>query len=736
MLALRPTFSESWYRVAALKAKLRPGAQISRQYYRGERWYVVRDPAGNQFHRLSDAAYRFVGLLDGTRTVQEAWELVGGQLDDAAPTQPEVIQIMSQLYAANLLEADITPDATVLLRRHKQLQKRQLQGRLMNVLFPRIPLWDPDRFLQRWMPIGRLAFSKLGAVLWLIVVGAAVVLLGPRWGELKASAGRAISPDNWILLWATFVFVKGIHELGHAFACRRFGGECHELGIMFLVFIPTPYVDASSAWAFPSRWRRMFVGAAGMVVELFFAALAAFVWVKVPYESYPTISGLAYNAMLIASVSTVLFNANPLLRYDGYYMLSDFLEIPNLRQKSAEYTMGLIKRHVFRLKMQQPLPPVKQRVWLFLYGVLSSIYRVFVGIMIVLVVTYQVPILGVLMAIGGVVTWAVVPVVKLVRYLSIEPELHRKRGRAVLFTLGVAAAIIVLIGLIPFPLRFMANGIVEPGRREVLHAGENGFVQKVMAQDGEMVHQGQIILECQSTDLEAQLAKRRADRGEWTARWQAAVVQDQNQQQSALRYIQSLNEEIARLERRKASLTVRAPFDGRLIAPELKNMPGMYVPRGQEICIVAQMDRLVVKAVLEQQEAELAAEFERRAAGHIAADQPNPDVEVRLVGHVRQLVHGMGEPLLVPAAQSTLPHPSLGHSGGGDIPVNPKDPNGRTSLVPEFEMRVDLANPGGAYLPGQRAYLRFNLAKRPLIWQWYRRFLQVIQTRASASKWT
>ena len=135
MLQLRPTFSESWYRVVGLKPKLRGTAQISRQYYRGERWYVVRDPAGNQFHRLSDAAYRFVGLLDGRRTVGEAWDLVGGQLADDAPTQPEVIQILSQLYAANLVETDIPPDATVLLRRHKQLVKRQMQGRLMNVLF-------------------------------------------------------------------------------------------------------------------------------------------------------------------------------------------------------------------------------------------------------------------------------------------------------------------------------------------------------------------------------------------------------------------------------------------------------------------------------------------------------------------------------------------------------------------------------------------------------------------------
>src|ERR1044071_8753778 len=193
MLQLRPTFSESWYRVVNIKARLRPSAQISRQYYRGERWYVVRDPAGNQYHRLSDAAYRFVGLLDGSRTVGEAWELVGGQLDDEAPTQPEVIQILSQLHAANLIETDVSADATVLLRRHKMQMKRKMQGRMMHVLFPRIPIWDPDQFLKRWMPMARLALNKVGAVVWLGVVLAAIAALAPKWNELKGAADNAIA---------------------------------------------------------------------------------------------------------------------------------------------------------------------------------------------------------------------------------------------------------------------------------------------------------------------------------------------------------------------------------------------------------------------------------------------------------------------------------------------------------------------------------------------------------------
>ncbi|MFT3788955.1 MAG: hypothetical protein QM770_22750 [Tepidisphaeraceae bacterium] len=203
-LQLRPTFSESWYRVQNLKPKLRVGAQISRQYYRGERWYVVRDPAGNQYHRLSDAAYAFVGLLDGTRSVGDAWELVGGQLADDAPTQPEVIQILSQLYSANLIETNISPDATVLLRRHKRQVSQKTKGRLMNILFPRIPLWDPDWFLKMWMPVMKHLISPVGGIVWLVAIIWAIVALVPHWDELWKQ-GRRLSrstptrktPSGW-----------------------------------------------------------------------------------------------------------------------------------------------------------------------------------------------------------------------------------------------------------------------------------------------------------------------------------------------------------------------------------------------------------------------------------------------------------------------------------------------------------------------------------------------------------
>jgi putative peptide zinc metalloprotease protein len=726
MLQLRPTFSESWYRVVTLKPKLRGTAQISRQYYRGERWYVVRDPAGNQFHRLSDAAYRFVGLLDGRRTVGEAWDLVGGQLADDAPTQPEVIQILSQLYAANLVETDIPPDATVLLRRHKQLVKRQMQGRLMNVLFPRIPIWDPDRFVKRWMPLAKVVLSKLGAIIWLIVVVWAIAALAPHWADLKASFSDTIdlhtNPENVFMLWVTFVLIKFIHECGHAFSCRRFGGEVHEMGIMFLVFIPTPYVDASTAWAFSNKWKRMFVGAAGMIVELFVAALCAFIWLHT-YGSTSLIPKFAFNAMLIASVTTVIFNANPLLRYDGYYMLSDWLEIPNLQQKSREYILGLIKRHIFSVKSQQPLPPIGQRAWLLFYGIASSIYRIWVGLMIIFMVMYTVPVIGILMAVGGVITWACVPVFKLFKYLTIEPELHRKRGRAWAFTIGCTAVAVYLVGLLNFPVRVRAEGILEPLDKQVLKARSPGFVSEVVARHGQHLHKGDVILVMKDPDLDEKIQEYKDDvQAAEFRRMQAAQSDDQNDAKVQEATAQTYQHELDDAMRRYNDLTVRSPIDGDLVALDIADTPGKYFDTGDEICTVQQVRQLRIKGTIDQEDAQLVIGYKPTDAA------PQAKTEVRLVSDVA-VAQPATKYVVVPGASADIPHPALGQQNGGSVALDPRDQTGTKAQSPEFQLWVDLANPENQFVPGQRAYVRLTVDRRPLAWQWTRDLLQLIQSR-------
>ena len=729
-LQLRPTFSESWYRVKDLAPRLRPTAQITRQHFRGERWYVVRDPAGNQYHRLSDAAYRFVGLLDGSRTVGQAWELVGGQLADDAPTQPEVIQILTQLYAANLIETNISPDATVLLRRHKQQQKKKMQGRLMNLLFPRMPIWDPDSFLRRWMPVMRPLLSGLGMLLWVAVVGTAIILVIPKGDELASAARAAVNlkanPENAIYLYACFGLIKFIHELGHGFFCRRFGGECHEMGLMLLVLVPCPYVDASSAWGFQSKWHRVLVGAGGMIFELFVAAIAAFIWLAT--RETEVVNQLAYNVMLIASVSTVLFNANPLLRYDGYYILSDYWEIPNLQQKAKDYSLGLIKRHVFRVKSQQPLPPVGQRINLFIYAIASTVYRAFIGFAIMLLVLFQLPeevrVLGLVMGLGAVATFFVVPVYKLVKYLALDPELHRKRGRAWAFTLAVATLLVLFVGVMPWDQRARAQAVIEPLERDYVRIQTPGFVDRVLVRDGQEVEQGQALVRLSNPELDARVEGLRAQVKQAELRVNQAQVEDPAQlkiERSNLAvYRSALDDSTQRL----GELVVRSPRSGRLISPNLEQLGGRYLQVGAEVATVDVRDTMIARATFGQADAQL-------LMSEGALSRPR-DTEIRLVSDpAADPIYAISTELS-PASTTDVRHPSLMYAGGGELAPDPSDRTGTTAATAQWQMKVRFGNPGERYLPDQRAYVRVTLDRRPLIFQWERRLRQLIMSAGPA----
>lgn len=724
-IALRPTFSESWYRVVNLRPRLRPTAQVSRQYYRGERWYVIRDPAGNQFHRLSDPAYRFVGLLDGSRTVGEAWDLVGGQLADDAPTQPEVLQILSQLYAANLIETDITPDSAVVLKRQKLHFNRKMKQRLMNLLFPRIPLWDPDVFIKSWMPVIRVMISWFGAVVWLAVVGSAVIALAPHWEALFGQTTHLfqnIDPNSAWLLWLTFIIIKFIHEMGHAFSCRRFGGEVHEVGIMFLVLVPTPYVDASSAWAFPNKWKRIFVGAGGMIFELFVAAICGFVWLAT-MGSPGLVNQLAYNTMLIASVSTILFNANPLLRYDGYYILSDFWEIPNLQRKSSEYTLGLIKRHIFRVKQQHPLPPPGQRVQLFIYAITSSCYRIFISLAIAYMLFYLLPqeikLIGLLMGAGALIMFLVVPMFKAIKYLATDPELHRKRARAWAFTGAVTAAVVVAIGVINFPVTVRAEGIIEAAQRARIFVETPGFVDEIRVKDGDWVEAGQVLMVLSNRQESTELAKQQDELAVTELQIRESLATDPAAYNVYVERKKRLSAIYEQQKQRVDRLVIRAPIAGKIVAPDLHNLAGAYLPASQEVMQIAQEGELEAFVLIENSERQR------------LDDAGNYTAELRVVGDLDTRVPVEHKNItILPAAKREVRSAALTHLGGGAQQPDASDPSRPATANPQFEARIRFPNnnpeTGEPYYPGQRVYVRFKTAyPEPLAVQWYRWFRQL-----------
>jgi putative peptide zinc metalloprotease protein len=438
--------SPSWYRVAQLRPRLRGHARIHRHHYRGELWYVLEDRVSRRMHRFNPAAYYIVGLLDGRRTVHEIWEAATERFGDDAPTQDEVIRLLGQLHSAEVLQTEAMPDLSELARRTRKGKKKTWLQNLLSPLAIRIPLVDPDRALERWLPWYGPWFGWVGLAVWAVVVGFGIAAAASHWSELTADVtSQILAPQNLLILWLTFPVVKLLHELGHACAVKAWGGEVHEMGIMLLVLMPIPYVDASSASAFPQARRRVVVGAAGMLVEVFLASIAMLAWVEA--------SGLAapwYDVMLIAGISTIVFNANPLLRFDGYYMLADLVQIPNLRVRSNQYLGRLVERRLFGVSQDEAEIPGAERAWLGFYAVLSFLYRTFVMCAIALFIASEYLLVGVVLALWALATAVVLPVFKGIGYLLMHPRLRRRRPRALAAT-GFASSSAGLF-LRPFPL--------------------------------------------------------------------------------------------------------------------------------------------------------------------------------------------------------------------------------------------------------------------------------------------
>lgn len=489
------TFSEVWYRVAGQVITLRPRVVARRQVFRGERWHVLHDPFNNQFFRLRPEAYAFVARLRADRTVEEVWKETVEENPDTAPGQEEVIQLLAQLYHANLLHYREVADSGQFFERYKKRRQRERLFTWWNLMFARFPLFDPDALLTRLRPALRFLFRPWAAVLWLVVVGLALKTVVDHAGELAAQAGGVLAPSNLFLLYAGIVFLKVLHEFGHAAACKHFGGEVHTLGVMLLVFSPLPYVDVTASWAFRERRKRIAVAAGGMIAEFFVAALAALVWAQ---AGPGVVRDLAFNMMIAAGVTTLLFNANPLLRYDGYYILTDLLDLPNLYQRAQQMLHFLAKKHLFGVR--RATPPVvnstRERAWLVGYGVASTVYRVLIFAGLIWFVSGRFLLLGMLMAVFCAIAWGVVPLVKFVNYLATIPELERTRPRAIGVTAGIAAALTLIFGVLPVPQTLRAPGVLMPANFGDVTTAVDGELAVIVTPSGAQVNAGQPLCAC------------------------------------------------------------------------------------------------------------------------------------------------------------------------------------------------------------------------------------------------
>ncbi len=707
-------FSPSWYRVEALKPRLRIHVKIHRHEYRGAVWFILQDDAAGRAHRFSPAAYHFIGLMDGERTVQQLWQLTCDQLGDEAPNQDEVIRMLGQFHAADALLCDVPPDSRELFRRYQRHQNMQWRRRLWTPLAIRFPILDPERFLVKTLPAVQPLFGLVGFLLWLCVVIVAAVLAGVHWGELTEDIiDRAVTPENLILLWLIYPLVKAVHELGHAYAVKTWGGEVHEIGIMLLVLIPVPYVDASAATGFTDKHKRMVVGAVGIGVELFLAALALFIWMN---AQHGVIRAVAYNVMLIGGVSTLFFNGNPLLRFDGYYVLADALEIPNLGTRANKYWGYLIQRYAFQAReVDNPSHNQWERFWFVFYGAAAFIYRMMIVFVIILYIAGKFFTLGVLLAIWAAITQLLVPVGKTMASLFTNPRLKPRRKRALSVTFAFISLVLALLFSVPAPLWTRADGVTWPPDQSQVRAGSDGFVSSIVVPGGTQVQSNVPLMETQDPFLVARITVLRAQLREFEARLTSEQHRDRVQAAIIREEIQAIKADLARSVEQREALTLISPTAGVFILPGEKDMPGRYLRKGQVVGYVLDPEHLTARVAVSQDEIGL---LRRHTQGVkvMLADWDAPSYPSEILREV-------------PGGTNQLPTPALGTAGGGSFAVSPQDSSGRTTLERIFQLEVSLPPEVTNAFVGGRVFVRFDHGYEPLGFQVYRSMRQLFLRR-------
>ena len=713
-MSVRPFLSSSWHRVASLRPQLREHATVHRHRYRGRVWYIVHDHATGRVHRVSSAGGTVINAMDGRRTVDELWQSALARMGDDAPSQDDFVQLLARLHAADLLQTEVTPDSAEIMKRSDRFGRAWLLQNVFNPLALRFRLWHPDKFFDRSIDYVRWIFGWPGIVIWLLTVMVAVLLAAQHWNELSADAAdRILATDNLILIILCYPVVKTLHELGHGYAVKAFGGAVHEVGLMFLVFAPVPYVDASAASEFRSKWRRALVGAAGMIVEVFVAALALYVWLSVEPG---IIRALAYNVVIIASVSTVFFNANPLLRYDGYYILTDLLEIPNLRQRSSGYWGYLAERYIFRSDEAREFAPAPgERFWLVLYAPISLLYRTAVTLGIALFVASHYRIVGVIIAIWGLATGVALPCGQALWQVAAGRRLQPQRMRAVLTTLGAAAVTAVLVLFMPVPLHTTTEGVVWLPETANVRAGTDGFVQRVLVQPGRHVKVGDPLIESVDSTLSAELESMRDRVTEIETKLAADRITDRVQAEIATTELHQAQAELTAEIKRKEQLIARSRADGVFVVPEPQDLPGRYVHEGQLIGYVLPHGSRIVRATVGQEDIDLVRTRLRGVSVRLA-EQLDEVLQARVIREV-------------PAGSEDLPSKALGGIGGGAVSVDPRDPKGTKSLQRVFQLDLELPAEAGSSAFGSRAYVRFEHSWEPLGEQILRRVRQVLLSR-------
>lgn len=645
------------------RPRMRRDVEVSFHQRRHGPVYVVEDLMHRRYFQVGLPEYQFIQSLNGKRTVGEAIAASARALGANAISENDALKLVRWLVDNELLDSENAGQAQ---RRfdlaEESVSKKPKKPWFQQIVFLRIPLGNPDSFFIWLQPFLGWMFSWFALFLWCILVVCGGWTLAQNWEQFRASASQIILPENWLIMILTFAVLKILHEFGHGVATRRFGGVVPEWGVQMLLFItPLTFVDASASWRFPGRMQRMAVAAAGMYVELGIAAASILIWA----QNSGTLAGaIAYNAIFAASVVTILFNANPLMRFDGYYLLADLLNIPNLGQRGQAVMSWFYHRWIIGMKKVTFPAQARQAPGIIsAYGVGAFLWRIVIWTGIMIALAFFAKGAGLLLVgimVGAMICGMIGKFFKLMRegHGGIQPNPFY-----VLFRLAVfAAGIWAIFHFVQFHPYTRAVAVVSYPGRESLRNELSGFVDEIYVKNGQIVEKGQLVARLTNREKITELATAKLD--VTASRLRMAEYLEEKQMgayQAELENLSGLTARYELAERLVEDLEVYAPISGRVFLRRPEMLPGRFLQPGSEILSIIPLEAPEVIVSARQRAID--------AFESIRTD--DKEIRVRIAGR-------FGEPYqaklmrLEKTATIAVPHAALASVNGGPLPVRQK----------------------------------------------------------------
>lgn len=715
---MQSLFSEHWHIVRHLRPQLRQNIEILPRILRGKSWFLLYEPMSQRFVRVSPETWHIITLLNGRYTVEQIWDKAAEQIEQynrnlnqqqRAISQNELVQLLTQLYNNDLLQTEVSFDAEEMSKRYKKHKFNKIKQSFLNPISLKIPLLYPDAFFNQCKKLATSLFNIWGLLLWLIIIIPAFLLLAEHWQSLTNNlSDRVLSTNNLFILWVTYPIVKIIHEFAHGLAIKAWQGNVREMGLMFILFIPIPYVDATSSYHFISKWQRITVSAAGIMMELLLGAIAIYLWVS---TETGVIHAFAYNVIFIAAVSTVLVNGNPLMRYDGYYILSDLLEIPNLAGRATKYWVYLSDKYIFGAKTAQPpYAAENERFWLITYGFFSPIYRIILMIGMIWFVAQKYFIFGIILALLSTFMTIIVPMYKGLKHIYQGNTLSKYRDQAIKRFHWILLALVLFLCVIPFPYYSTQQAVVWLPNENVIKSMESGEIKTVNLSQNQ-IQKNQILFKLENNELieKFELQKLKVDEVDYKIR--QASLEDVQLRAKLDAEKQGLMQQLHQYETKVNQLNVISPIAGHWFAKDHLELEQRFFNRGDIIGYVIDKQPQLIRSAIVQQDYEL---IQHRLKG----------IEIRFENHFDRIYTG-AIVRSTPQTQKKLFAPALGSQAGGNITVDPSDQEGASALQNYFDLDIQLSKPMNSSVFGDVAYVRFNLGYSPLAAQWTRKLRQL-----------